>query len=137
MGPQEFFSFDQPRNERRHEEESENQPEREERETENPYIQPLGELGSKVYFAIIDHFNELRKERPMIKNNELIRSANSKFDLRGPAWKMALEWATKSSEVTPAKELPTTIRSKNIKAQSNLRKLGGNRHIDDAANNDK
>lgn len=134
MGPEGFLPFfgDE---ERPHSHKPENEAETHEQETKNPYVKPNGDLGAPMYQETLLHMRDLRKRMPLLSDEKIIKDAISAKDLHGREWKLALAWAIKNGEVPAKKEITPIIKV--VKGQKSLRQYGGNRHIDDAANNDK
>lgn len=127
MGPEGYLPFfDRPEDIRReHHEEPEHGPE--EHETENPYIEPLGELGKEAYLEAVDYLCEIRAGHPLWSDVRIIKEARVRFELHGHKWDLALERAIKNGEVPPAKKRTPTRKVIDPKS---LRRFGGNANAD-------
>jgi hypothetical protein len=111
-------------------------PEPENEKPRNPHVgRGDGLLGQEAYEQALQHMRTLRADKPLLSDEKIIGSAISLGELRGRKWVTALKWAISHGEVPAKKEITPTIKV--IPGQKSLRRYGGNRHIDDAANNNK
>lgn len=127
MGPEGYLPFfgDE---ERVQDDAPESEAEKNERETENPYVKPNGDLGASMYQKALSDMRTLRALKPLLSDERIITDAIGKNELRGHEWELALAWAIKNGEVPAKKEIAPTIKV--IKGQKSLKRYGGNPNAD-------